>query len=143
IRPSYFPFPLCGGPSGDAIDAGDKVVYEPRSDAPISGQCLLQSMRDGGVPAGVFNLVMGPGEEVGAELQENDGVDGIIFTGSFEVGFHLYKNFARRFPKPVIVEMGGKNPAIVSRKADLDEAAEGIMRSAFGFSGQKCSANSR
>src|SRR5947207_2899920 len=88
-------------------------------------------------------LVMGPGEDVGAELQENDGVDGIIFTGSFEVGWHLYKNFARRFPKPVIVEMGGKNPAIISSKADLDEAAEGIMRSAFGFSGQKCSANSR
>jgi len=80
---------------------------------------------------------------VGAELQENEGVDGIIFTGSFEVGWHLYKNFARRFPKPVIVEMGGKNPAIVSSKADLDEAAEGVMRSAFGFGGQKCSANSR
>ena len=59
------------------------------------------------------------------------------------MGFHLYKNFARRYPKPVIVEMGGKNPAIVSRHADLDEAAEGVMRSAFGFSGQKCSANSR
>jgi 1-pyrroline-5-carboxylate dehydrogenase len=86
---------------------------------------------------------MGPGESVGAEIQENDGVDGIIFTGSFEVGFGLYKNFARVYPKPVIVEMGGKNPAIVSRKADLDEAAEGVMRSAFGFSGQKCSANSR
>ena len=83
------------------------------------------------------------GETVGAEIQENDGVDGIIFTGSFEVGFGLYKSFAKRFPKPVIVEMGGKNPAIVSRKADLDEAAEGIMRSAFGFAGQKCSANSR
>ena len=58
------------------------------------------------------------------EIQENDGVDGVIFTGSFEVGFHLYKNFARRFPKPVIVEMGGKNPAIVSARADLEEAAE-------------------
>jgi 1-pyrroline-5-carboxylate dehydrogenase len=88
-------------------------------------------------------MVMGPGETVGDELQTNPGVDGVIFTGSFEVGFALYKNFAKVFPKPVIVEMGGKNPAIVSRHADLDEAAEGIMRSAFGFSGQKCSANSR
>ena len=100
-------------------------------------------MRDGGIPDGVFNMVMGPGETVGAELQENDGVDGILFTGSFEVGFDLYKHFAKRFPKPVIVEMGGKNPAIVSKTADLDEAAEGVMRAAFGFSGQKCSANSR
>jgi 1-pyrroline-5-carboxylate dehydrogenase len=88
-------------------------------------------------------MVAGPGETVGAELQENDGIDGILFTGSFEVGFDLYKHFAKRYPKPVIVEMGGKNPAIVSASADLDEAAEGVMRGAFGFSGQKCSANSR
>ena len=60
-------------------------------------------------------MVAGPGETVGAELQENDGVDGILFTGSFEVGFDLYKHFAKRFPKPVIVEMGGKNPAIVTQ----------------------------
>jgi 1-pyrroline-5-carboxylate dehydrogenase len=143
ISPFNFPFALSGGPAGGALVAGNTVVYKPSSDAPISGQCLTRAMRDAGIPDGVFNLVMGPGESVGAELQENDGVDGIIFTGSFEVGFHLYKNFATRYPKPVIVEMGGKNPAIVSRKADLDEAAEGIMRSAFGFTGQKCSANSR
>jgi len=66
-----------------------------------------------------------------------------VFTGSYEVGFSLYREFSRAYPKPIVVEMGGKNPAIVSRKADLEEAAEGIMRSAFGFSGQKCSANSR
>ena len=143
ISPFNFPFALSGGPAGGALVAGNTVVYKPSSDAPISGQCLLQAVRAAGIPDGVFNLVMGPGESVGAEIQENDGVDGIIFTGSFEVGWHLYKNFARRIPKPVIVEMGGKNPAIVSRKADLDEAAEGVMRAAFGFSGQKCSANSR
>ncbi|HEY3072156.1 MAG TPA: aldehyde dehydrogenase family protein, partial [Candidatus Limnocylindrales bacterium] len=143
ISPFNFPFALSGGPAGGALVAGNTVVYKPSSDAPLSGVCLTQAMRAAGIPDGVFNMVMGPGESVGAELQENDGVDGIIFTGSFEVGFHLYKNFARVHPKPVIVEMGGKNPAIVSRKADLDEAAEGIMRSAFGFSGQKCSANSR
>ena len=73
-------------------------------------------MRDAGVPDGVFNMVAGPGETVGAELQENDGIDGIVFTGSFEVGFDLYKHFAKRYPKPVIVEMGGKNPAIVSQQ---------------------------
>jgi 1-pyrroline-5-carboxylate dehydrogenase len=143
ISPFNFPFALSGGPAGGALVAGNTVVYKPSSDAPLSGVLLTECMRDGGVPNGVFNMVMGPGESVGDELQTNDGVDGIIFTGSFEVGFGLYKNFARRYPKPVIVEMGGKNPAIVSRSADLDEAAEGIMRSAFGFSGQKCSANSR
>ena len=88
-------------------------------------------------------MVLGPGETVGAEIQENLGVDGILFTGSFEVGFRLYKEFAKAYPKPVIVEMGGKNPAIVTASADLDEAAEGVMRAAFGLSGQKCSANSR
>ncbi|MBA2570458.1 MAG: aldehyde dehydrogenase family protein, partial [Chloroflexi bacterium] len=143
ISPFNFPFALSGGPAGGALVAGNTVVYKPSSDAPLSGVCLAQVMHDAGLPDGVFNMVMGPGESVGAELQENEGVDGIIFTGSFEVGFGLYKEFAKAYPKPVIVEMGGKNPAIVSRKADLDEAAEGVMRAAFGFSGQKCSANSR
>ena len=143
ISPFNFPFALSGGPSGGALVAGNTVVYKPSSDAPLSGICLAQAMRDGGIPDGVFNLVAGPGETVGAELQENDGVDGILFTGSFEVGFDLYKHFAKRYPKPVIVEMGGKNPAIVSKSADLEEAAEGVMRGAFGFIGQKCSANSR
>ena len=143
ISPFNFPFALSGGPAGGALVAGNTVVFKPSSDAPLSGICLAQAMRDGGVPDGVFNLVAGPGETVGAELQQNAGVDGILFTGSFEVGFDLYKQFAKRFPKPVIVEMGGKNPAIVSKSADLDEAVEGVMRGAFGLSGQKCSANSR
>jgi 1-pyrroline-5-carboxylate dehydrogenase len=143
ISPFNFPFALSGGPSGGALVAGNTVVYKPSSDAPLSGVLLTQAMREGGIPDGVFNMVAGPGETVGSELQENEDVDGILFTGSFEVGFDLYKHFAKRFPKPVIVEMGGKNPAIVSKTADLDEAVEGVMRGAFGFSGQKCSANSR
>jgi 1-pyrroline-5-carboxylate dehydrogenase len=91
----------------------------------------------------VINFVMGPGDTVGQELAENPGIDGIVFTGSYEVGFALHRSFSRLYPRPCIVEMGGKNPAIVARSADLEEAAEGIMRSAFGFGGQKCSANSR
>ncbi len=90
-----------------------------------------------------INLVMGPGETVGQALQDHPGIDGIVFTGSYEVGMRLFHSFSKAWPRPCIVEMGGKNPAIVSRKADLEEAAEGIMRSAFGFGGQKCSANSR
>ena len=100
-------------------------------------------MREAGVPEGVVNLVMGPGETVGQALQDNRGIDGIVFTGSYEVGMRLFHSFSTAWPRPCIVEMGGKNPAVVSRNADLDEAAEGVMRSAFGFGGQKCSANSR
>jgi 1-pyrroline-5-carboxylate dehydrogenase len=105
--------------------------------------CSSDLYRDAGRPGGVFNLVMGPGESVGQEIQENPGIDGVVFTGSYEVGMALFRTFSKRWPKPCIVEMGGKNPAIVTAKADLDEAADGIVRSAFGFGGQKCSANSR
>jgi 1-pyrroline-5-carboxylate dehydrogenase len=143
ISPFNFPFALSGGPSGGALVAGNTVVYKPSSDTPLTGVLLTQVMREAGVPDGVFNMVLGPGDTVGAEIQENSGVDGILFTGSFEVGFRLYKEFPKAYPKPVIVEMGGKNPAIVTAHADLDEAAEGVMRAAFGLSGQKCSANSR
>jgi 1-pyrroline-5-carboxylate dehydrogenase len=143
ISPFNFPMALSGGPTGAALVAGNTVVLKPSSDAPLMAMKLYEALRDGGLPAGAFHLVCGPGETVGAELQDNEGIDGIVFTGSYEVGFDLYKGFAREFPKPVIVEMGGKNPAIVSRNADLEEAAEGVMRSAFGFGGQKCSANSR
>jgi len=143
ISPFNFPFALCGGPAGAALVAGNTVVFKPSSDAPLLGLKLYEVLRDAGLPEGAFNYVAGPGETVGAELQENEDIDGIVFTGSFEVGFELYKSFAKRYPKPVIVEMGGKNPAIVSRRADLEEAAEGVMRAAFGFGGQKCSANSR
>src|SRR5690349_18314939 len=143
ISPFNFPMALAAGPTAAAMLAGNTVVFKPSSAAPISGVKLVEAYRDAGVPDGVINLVMGPGETVGAELRENPGIDGIVFTGSYEVGFDLYKTFSKRFPKPTIVEMGGKNPAVVSRKADLEEAAEGIIRSAFGFGGQKCSANSR
>ena len=79
------------------------------------------------------------GDEVGQALVSNPDVDGLTFTGSYAVGMSIYRSFATSYPKPVVCEMGGKNPTIVSRKADLDLAAAGIVRSAFGFSGQKCS----
>jgi len=143
ISPFNFPMALAAGPSGAALMAGNTVVFKPSSAAPMSGVKLVEAYREAGVPDGVINLVMGSGETVGAELRENPGIDGIVFTGSYAVGMDLYRTFSKDFPKPTIVEMGGKNPAVVSRKADLEEAAEGIMRSAFGFGGQKCSANSR
>ena len=123
--------------------SGNTVVLKPSSDAPLSAVLLARAIKDAGIPDGVFNMVMGPGESVGAELQENPDVAGITFTGSSEVGMQVFRSFATSYPKPVIVEMGGKNPTIVSRHADLEKAAEGVMRSAFGLGGQKCSANSR
>jgi 1-pyrroline-5-carboxylate dehydrogenase len=143
ISPFNFPMALAAGPVAAAVMSGNTVVYKPASAAPLSGVNLVQAFHDAGVPAGVINFVMGPGDSVGEELQTNPGIDGIVFTGSYEVGFRLFKSFSTAWPRPCIVEMGGKNPAIVLRSADLEEAAEGIMRSAFGFGGQKCSANSR
>jgi 1-pyrroline-5-carboxylate dehydrogenase len=143
ISPFNFPMALAGGPAAGALIAGNTVVLKPSSDAPLMAYKFGEALRDAGVPSGVFNLVTGPGETVGAELQENPGIDGLVFTGSYEVGMRLYTSFTREFPRPIITEMGGKNPAIVTANADLDEAAEGVMRSAFGFDGQKCSANSR
>jgi 1-pyrroline-5-carboxylate dehydrogenase len=143
ISPFNFPMALAGGPAGGALIAGNTVVIKPSSDAPLMAWKFCEALRDAGLPPGVLNLVTGPGETVGAELQENPGIDGMVFTGSYEVGMKLYRSFTRDYPRPIITEMGGKNPAIVTRNADLDEAAEGVMRSAFGFDGQKCSANSR
>ncbi|HSM38225.1 MAG TPA: aldehyde dehydrogenase family protein, partial [Candidatus Limnocylindrales bacterium] len=143
ISPFNFPMALAGGPAAGALIAGNTVVLKPSSDAPLMAYKFAEALRDAGVPAGVLNLVTGPGETVGAELQENPGIDGLVFTGSYEVGMSLYTSFTRNYPRPIITEMGGKNPAIVTASADLDVAAEGVMRSAFGFDGQKCIDNSR
>ncbi len=144
ISPFNFPMALSGGPSGGALVAGNAVVLKPSSDAPLCGVKLAEIAHLAGLPRGVFNLVTGAGSVVGAEIQENAGIDGLLFTGSYEVGFNsIFRTFSKQYPKPVVVEMGGKNPAIVSARADLEEAAEGIMRSAFGYAGQKCSACSR
>ena len=143
ISPFNFPMALSAGPSSAALIAGNTVVFKPSSASPLSAVKLIEAYVDAGVPAGVINLVMGPGETVGQALQDHPGIDGIVFTGSYDVGMRLFHSFSTAWPRPCIVEMGGKNPAIVSRRADLEEAAEGIVRSAFGFGGQKCSANSR
>ncbi|HLF28626.1 MAG TPA: aldehyde dehydrogenase family protein [Anaerolineae bacterium] len=144
ISPFNFPFALAGGPSGGALVAGNTVVFKPASDTPYTGRLLAEVFRDAGLPDGVFNFVTGGGASVGQTLIESPEVDGITFTGSYEVGMHIYRTFANgKWPRPCIAEMGGKNPAIVSRHADLDRAAIGVLRSAFGLQGQKCSACSR
>jgi 1-pyrroline-5-carboxylate dehydrogenase len=143
IAPWNFPLALSTGMTSGAMVTGNSVVFKPSSESPVLGEALTRAYADAGIPRGVFNFITGPGSSVGAELQENQGVDGMIFTGSKAVGMGLYHVFAKDFPKPVITEMGGKNPAIVTSHADLDQAAEGVSRAAFGFGGQKCSACSR
>ena len=122
--------------------AGNTVVLKPSPQGSFTGYKLYECLRDAGVPAGVFHFLPG-GDEVGKLVVAHEGVDGITFTGSYAVGMKIYKEFSKGVPRPAVCEMGGKNPAIVSAKADLDLAAEGVLRSAFGFSGQKCSACSR
>jgi acyl-CoA reductase-like NAD-dependent aldehyde dehydrogenase len=144
IAPFNFPHALAGGPIGAALVAGNTVVFKVASDTAWSGWLLLEALRDAGVPDGVINYVSGPGGEVGAALVESPGIAGITFTGSYEVGIGIVRTYAAgRWPRPCIAEMGGKNAAIVTRHADLERAATGIVRSAFGLSGQKCSACSR
>jgi acyl-CoA reductase-like NAD-dependent aldehyde dehydrogenase len=144
IAPFNFPFALAGGPIGAALAAGNTVVFKVASQTALSGVLLMQAFRDAGIPPGVLSHVTGPGELVGEALTGDPRVAGITFTGSYEVGMGIVQRFAQgRWPRPCIAEMGGKNAVIVSRHADLDRAATGIVRSAFGLSGQKCSAASR
>ncbi|MBN1265807.1 MAG: aldehyde dehydrogenase family protein [Anaerolineales bacterium] len=144
ISPFNFPAALTTGPFGAALCAGNTVVIKPASDTPWTTRMLAEVFRDAGFPSGVMNTVTGPGSTVGEALITSELTAGITFTGSYDVGMHIYRSFARgKFPRPTILEMGGKNPSIVSRHANLEDAASGIVRSAFGLQGQKCSANSR
>lgn len=144
ISPFNFPAALTGGPVGAALVTGNTVVMKPATDTPWSVRLLAECLRDAGLPDGVFNYVTGPGRTLGQALIESPEVDGVTFTGSYDVGMKIYRDFARgKFVRPTILELGGKNPVIVSRHADLDRASIGIARSAFGLQGQKCSAASR
>ncbi len=144
ISPFNFPFALTGGPAGSALVTGNTIVIKPATDTPWIVRLLAECFRDAGLPDGVANFVTGPGRTLGQALIDSPIVAGVTFTGSFDVGMKIYRDFAYGpFVRPTILELGGKNPAIVSRHADLDFAAIGIIRSAFGLQGQKCSAASR
>ncbi|HEX2697163.1 MAG TPA: aldehyde dehydrogenase family protein, partial [Anaerolineales bacterium] len=144
ISPFNFPFALTGGPTGAALVAGNTVVIKPATDTAWIVRLYAEVFRDAGFPEGVVNFVTGPGSTLGQALVDSQEVDGATFTGSFDVGMKLYRDFANRnYVRPVVLELGGKNPAIVSRHANLEDAATGIYRSAFGLQGQKCSADSR
>ena len=144
VSPFNFPFALTGGPAGAALVAGNTIVIKPATDTAWIVRLYAECLRDAGFPDGVVNFVTGPGSTLGQALVENPEVDGATFTGSFDVGMRMFRDFANRnYIRPIILELGGKNPAIVSRNANLEDAATGIVRSAFGLQGQKCSAASR
>jgi len=142
ISPFNFPMALAGGPVGGALAAGNTVLLKPSVQGSFSAAKLYECLRDAGLPAGTFHLLPGS-DEVGKAVVAHPGVAGLTFTGSYDAGMSIRREFGGAYPKPMICEMGGKNPAIISAKADLDVAAAGVARSAFGFSGQKCSACSR
>jgi 1-pyrroline-5-carboxylate dehydrogenase len=144
ISPFNFPAALTFGPAGAALLAGNTVVMKPATDTSLTVTLMVDCMRQAGLPDGVFNLVTGSGSVIGKALTDPTKVDGITFTGSKQVGMGIFHEFSKGpYVKPAILELGGKNPTIVSKNADIEDAALGIARSAFGLSGQKCSACSR
>ncbi len=144
IAPFNFPFALAGGPVAAALVTGNTVVFKTATDTPWSGRLLADCLRDAGFPAGVFHYLNGSGNEVGQALVDDAHTAGITFTGSFDVGMRIHRQLANgAYPRPCIAEMGGKNACVVTANADLERAATGIVRSAFGMGGQKCSALSR
>ena len=144
IAPFNFPVALAGAPVAAALATGNTVVFKVASSTAWSGWLLHEAFRDAGVPPGVLTYLAGSGREVGDGLVRHPDIAGATFTGSHEVGMGILRHFAAgNRPRPCIAEMGGKNAVVVSRHADLERAATGIVRSAFGLQGQKCAACSR
>jgi 1-pyrroline-5-carboxylate dehydrogenase len=143
IAPFNFPLALSAGMSSAALVAGNTIVYKPAEETPWTGLKLYEIYRDAGIPAGAFNLIQGDGHVMGDALWRHPGIDGVVFTGSKEVGMRIFSEFSAKFARPCLLELGGKNAAIVMDTADIDMAAEGVMKSAFGLQNQKCSATSR
>ncbi|MGH7600480.1 MAG: aldehyde dehydrogenase family protein, partial [bacterium] len=142
IAPFNFPLALSTGMTAGALVAGNTVVFKPSKDTPWIGYRLAEIYLEAGLPPGAVNFIAGD-RRIGEELTKHPKLEGIVFTGSKQVGMHIFHDFSQNMVRPTIIEMGGKNPAIVMPSADLEAAAEGVMRSAFGLQGQKCSACSR
>jgi len=134
---------LTVGMSTGALLTGNTVIYKPATDTPWMGFRFCQYLAEAGLPKGAMNYISGPGGVVGNALVEDNLVQGIVFTGSRDVGVASHAAFTSKDPRPFIAEMGGKNAAIVTKNADLKKAAAGVASGAFGYSGQKCSATSR
>jgi RHH-type transcriptional regulator, proline utilization regulon repressor / proline dehydrogenase / delta 1-pyrroline-5-carboxylate dehydrogenase len=148
IAPWNFPLAISAGMAAAAIVTGNTVLFKPSGLASRIGYNLVELFREAGLPAGVFNFIPGRGAVMGDYLVEHPDVSVIAFTGSVETGLRIIGKAAVPAPgqkhvKKVIAEMGGKNAIIVDDDAELDEAVNAVLYSAFGFQGQKCSACSR
>ncbi len=148
IPPWNFPLAICTGMTTAAAVAGNTVVLKPASTAPVIAARMVEILAEAGLPPGVVNYCPGSGGAIGDYLVEHPGVRAISFTGSKEVGLRIFEKAARVAPgqkwlKRTVLEMGGKDCIVVDETADLEAAAEGVVASAFGFQGQKCSACSR
>lgn len=148
ISPWNFPFAIMAGTTVAAIVTGNTVLLKPASTTPIVAAKFVEVMEEAGLPAGVLNFVPGSGAEVGDYLVDHPKTRFISFTGSRDVGLRIFEraskvNKGQIWMKRLIAEMGGKDTIVVDKEADLELAAQSIVKSAFGFSGQKCSACSR
>jgi RHH-type proline utilization regulon transcriptional repressor/proline dehydrogenase/delta 1-pyrroline-5-carboxylate dehydrogenase len=148
IAPWNFPLAILTGMTVAALVTGNTVIIKPAEQAAIVGAKLMECLQAAGVPPGVANFLPGIGEEIGPTLVGHPDVALIAFTGSLKVALMINEQASKtpagqNFVKKVIAEMGGKNAIIVDADADLDEAVRGVVDSAFGYAGQKCSAGSR
>ena len=148
IAPWNFPLAILTGMVAAALVTGNAVVMKPAEQSSIIAAKLMQIAKDAGLPTGVLNFLPGIGEEIGPTLVQHPDVDVVAFTGSRDVGLEINRLAAEPVPdqhsvKKVIAEMGGKNAIIIDNDADLDDAVVGVLRSAFDYAGQKCSACSR
>ncbi len=148
ITPWNFPLAILTGMTSAAIVSGNTVLLKPASTTQVIAYKLVELLEDAGLPKGVLNFVPGRGSEIGDFIVKHPKTRFISFTGSKEVGIDIYENAAKVQPgqiwlKRVIAEMGGKDAIVVDENINVDAAAEAIVASAFGFSGQKCSACSR
>ncbi|OZM56829.1 L-glutamate gamma-semialdehyde dehydrogenase [Lottiidibacillus patelloidae] len=148
ISPWNFPFAIMAGTTVAAMVTGNTVLLKPASSTPVVAYKFMEVMEEAGMPAGVINYIPGSGAEVGDYLVDHPRTRFVSFTGSRDVGTRIYERAAKVNPgqkwlKRVIAEMGGKDTIVVDKEADLELAAQSIVKSAFGFSGQKCSACSR
>jgi RHH-type proline utilization regulon transcriptional repressor/proline dehydrogenase/delta 1-pyrroline-5-carboxylate dehydrogenase len=148
ISPWNFPLAIPAGMTVGALAAGNAAILKPAAQSPVIAAKLVEILRVAGVPPDVITYLPGPGSAVGERLVTHPDVDIIAFTGSEEVGLRIVElagqtQDGQRNVKRVIAEMGGKNAIIIDDDADLDQAVEGALASAFGYAGQKCSACSR
>lgn len=142
ITPWNFPWAIPCWKMAPALVAGNTVVFKPASNTPWLAQELVKLFEEAGLPAGVLNIVVGAGSEIGDILVEDERIQAVSFTGSNEIGVRVHTICGKRGIK-VTCEMGGKNPCIVWEDANLDLALAGVFKGAFGATGQRCTATSR